>query len=108
MMKIAVDKNSLEAVKKNNNEYIYLFDDEPLDDLLDTGLHCINYKYCKYVDINLTDYDVDCLKVAKITDNDYDKAPEKRDYKIGIIVPNYNYEHTIEKCLKSILNHTRL
>ena len=106
MMKIAVDKNSLEAVKKNNNEYIYLFDDEPLDDLLDTGLHCINYKYCKYVDINLTDYDVECMKKAKITDKDYDKLPEKRDYKIGIIVPNYNYEHTIEKCLKSILNQS--
>ena len=105
-MKIAVDKNSYKAIKKDNNEYIYLFDDETLEELLETKLHCMNYKHCKYVDINLTDYDIDCIKKAKITDKDYNKLPEKKDYKIGIIVPNYNYEHTIEKCLKSILNQT--
>lgn len=44
-------------------------------------------------------------KKAKITDKDYKKI-EKKDYKIGIIIPNYNYEHTIEKCLESILNQT--
>ena len=27
-------------------------------------------------------------------------------YKIGIIIPNYNYEHTIEKCLTSIFKQT--
>ena len=104
-MKIAVDKNSLKAIKKGN-EYIYLFDDEPLDELLKLKLHCINYKYCDYFDINLTDYDIDCMKKAKITDKDYDKLPEKKDFKIGIIIPNYNYSHTLEKCLKSILNQS--
>lgn len=105
-MQIAIDKNSVSAYKKNNNKYIYLFDDEPLDDLIKTNLHCIYYKRCDYVDINLTDYDVECLKQAKITDKDYDVLPEKINFKIGIIIPNYNYEHTIEKCLKSILNQT--
>ena len=104
-MKIAIDKNTIKA-KKKGNEYIYLFDDESLDDLLKTKLHCVNYKYCDYVDINLTDYDVECMKKTTIDDKDYDKLPEKKDYKIGIIVPNYNYEHTIEKCLKSILNQS--
>ena len=33
-MKIAIDKNSLTAIKKDDNEYIYLFDNEPLEDLL--------------------------------------------------------------------------
>ena len=33
-MVIAVDKNSINIVKKDNNEYIYLFDNETLDDLL--------------------------------------------------------------------------
>lgn len=105
IMKIAVDKNSISAVKENNNEYIYLFDDENYKELLKTKLHCIYYKNCNFVDINLTSYEVDCIKKAKITDADYDKL-EKKDYKIGIIIPNYNYEHTIEKCLTSILNQT--
>lgn len=105
IMKIAVDKNSISAVKENNNEYIYLFDDENYKELLKTKLHCIYYKNCNFVDINLTSYEVDCIKKAKITDTDYDKL-EKKDYKIGIIIPNYNYEHTIEKCLESICTQT--
>ena len=104
-MKIAIDKNSIGAIEPKN-EYIYLFDEEPLDELLKLKLHCVNYKYCDYVDINLTDYDIDCIKKAKITDKDYNKLPPKKDYKIGIIIPNYNYEHTIEKCLDSIFNQT--
>lgn len=104
-MKIAVDKNSLSAIKKSN-EYIYIYDNEPLNKLLSLNMHCINYKHCPYVDINLTDYDIECTKKAKITDKDYDKLPPKKDFKIGIIIPNYNYEHTIEKCLNSILNQT--
>lgn len=105
-MKIAVDKNSISVVKKDKNEYVYLFENENYEELLKTGLHCMYYKLCNFVDINLTDYDIDCFKKAKITDKDWDKLPEKVDYKIGIIIPNYNYEHTIEKCLTSILNQT--
>ena len=104
-MKIAIDKNSVEVAKKDGNEYIYLFDDENYEELLKTGLHCIYYKYCEFVDINLTDYDIECIKKAKPTDKDWDKI-ERKDYKIGIIIPNYNYEHTIEKCLTSIFNQT--
>lgn len=105
IMKIAIDKNTLNIEKKDNNEYIYLFDNENYEDLLKIGLHCIHYKKCDFVDINLTDYEVECIKKAKITDTDYDKII-KKDYKIGIIIPNYNYEHTIEKCLTSIFNQT--
>lgn len=104
-MRIAIDKNSLKAYKKDN-DYIYLFDDEPLEDLLKLNLHCVYYKECEGVDINLTDYNVECFKRASINDKDYDKLPSKKDYKIGIVIPNYNYEHTIEKCLTSILNQT--
>ena len=104
-MKIAVDENSISAVNLQN-EYIYVYDDEPYDKLLKRNMHCINYKYVDFVDINLTGFDINCLKKAKITDKDYDKLPPQIDYKIGIIVPNYNYEHTLEKCLTSILNQT--
>ena len=105
-MIIAIDKNSINCERKEENEYIYLFDNEPLNELIKTNLHCIYYKYCDYVDINLTDYNIDCLKKAKTTEKDYDKLPPKKDYKIGIIIPNYNYEHTLEKCLNSILSQT--
>lgn len=101
-MKIAIDKKLLDIVD-NENEYIYLFDDESYEDLIKTNLHCIYYKKCGFVDINLTDYDIDCIKQAKITDKDWNKI-EYKEYKIGIIIPNYNYEHTIEKCLNSIAN----
>lgn len=112
-MKIAVDKNSIGAVKKNKNEYIYLFDKESLDELLSKDLHCIYYKNCDYVDINLTDYNVNCLKKAKITDEDYDILPDKIDYKFAIIVPNCNNDRGDYKgktffrnCIESILNQT--
>lgn len=104
-MKIAVDKNTYKKIKNDGKEYIYLFDNETLEELEKTKLHCIHYQYCEFVDINLTDYDIDCIKKCKITDKDWDKIV-KVDYKIGIIVPNFNYEHTIEKCLTSILNQT--
>ena len=105
-MKIAVDKNSYQVAKDDGNKYIYLYEDEPLEDLIKTKLHCMEYNECEFVDINTTDYNIDCIKKCKITDKDWDKLPEKVNYKIGIIIPNYNYEHTIEKCLTSILNQT--
>lgn len=111
-MKIAVDKNSINAVK-SNNEYIYLFDKEPLEELINTSLHCIYYKHCKYVDVNLTNYDIDCIKKAKETDKDFDKLPDKKDYKFAIIVPNCNNDHGnyngksfLKNCIESVLNQT--
>ena len=111
-MKIAVDKNTINAIKPNN-EYIYLFDNEPLENLINTGLHCINYKHCNFVDINLTAYDISCIKKAKITDKDYDELPPKQDYKFAIIVPNCNNDHGdyngktfFQNCIESILNQT--
>lgn len=112
-MKIAIDKNSIGIVKKDNNEYIYLFNNEDYKDLLKTGLHCIYYKNCGFVDINLTDYDISCIKKSKITDKDYDKLPEKMNYKYAIIVPNCNNDHGeykgktfLQNCIESILNQT--
>lgn len=109
-MKIAIDKSSISAVK-SNNEYIYIFDNEPLEELINTGLHCIYYKECNFVDINLTTYNIDCLKKSKITDKDYDKLPDKKDYKFAIIVPNCNNDHGsyngktfFKNCIESILN----
>ena len=112
-MKIAIDKNSINAFKNDNNEYIYLFDDETYEELLEKNIHCMYYKLCNYVDINLTDYEIDCIKKAKYTDKDYDKLPEKINYKYAIIVPNCNNDHGIyngksflRNCIESVLNQT--
>lgn len=112
-MKIAIDKNSISAMKEDKNEYIYLFDNETLDELLERKTHCIHYKRCGYVDINLTDYNVECYKKAKITDEDWNVLPEKKNYKFAIIVPNcnndrgeYNGKTFFRNCIESILNQT--
>lgn len=111
-MVIAVDKNTINAVKRDN-EYIYIFDNEPLEELIKINLHCIHYKSIKFVDINLTDYDIDCIKKASIRDEDYDILPEKIDYKFAIIIPNYNNDHGdyegktfLQNCIESVLNQT--
>ena len=106
-MKIAIDKNIDISKLKKGNDYIYVFDDkEKINDLIKAGMHCINKDYIQSVDINLSQYKINCIKQAKITDKDYDVIPPIRNHKIGIIIPNFNYEHTIEKCLNSILNQT--
>ena len=105
-MTIGVDKNSYKVATNDGNKYIYLFEDEDIKDLMATRLHCVEWNECEYVDINTTDYNIDCIKKCKITDKNWKELPKKVDYKIGIIIPNYNYEHTIEKCLDSIVKQT--
>lgn len=111
-MKIGIDKDSIIAYKEDENEYIYIFNDEPLEDLIKTNLHCMNYKNVPFLDINLSKFDTNCIKKAKITDKDYDKL-NKKDYKFAIIVPNYNNDHGdykgktfLRNCTESILNQT--
>ena len=55
-MKIAIDKESLSALKNDGNEYVYLFYNEPYSELKQLGLHCIRWNMCDYVDVNLTQY----------------------------------------------------
>ena len=111
-MKIAIDKDTIGAYKDDGNEYIYLFDNEPLGELLDKKIHCIYYKYCDYVDINTTKYKVDCFKCANINDKDWNRL-NKRNYKFAIIVPNCNNDHGdyngksfLRNCIDSILEQT--
>ena len=113
-MNIAIDKNININKLKKNNDYVYIFDDkEKLSDLLKTKLHCINKDLVKSVDINMTHYNIPCIKKSKITDKDYDKIPPKKDYKFAIIVPNCNNDHGeykgksyLRNCIESILNQT--
>ena len=106
-MKIAIDKDVDRNKLKKDNDYVYVFEDgEKISDLVKTNMYCINKDYLQFVDINLTKYPIKCIKKANIEDKDYDVIPPIKDHKIGIIIPNFNYEHTIEKCLNSILEQT--
>lgn len=111
-MKVAIDKNT-KLIFDNKHEYIYLFKDEPLDKLLKLNMHCIKYDKIDYVDINLTDYDIDCIKKTKPSYKDWAKIPKAKDYKFAIIVPNCNNDHGeykgktyLQNCIESILNQT--
>ena len=115
-MKVAIDKNCINKIKNlNKHEYIYIFNDESLDDLVKLNLHCIHKDYLEEldVDINLTNYKINCLKEASIDDKDWEKKPEKKDYKFAIIVPNCNNDHGnyngktfFQNCIESVLNQT--
>ena len=114
-MKIAIDKNNYNLVKMSKrNEYIYVFDDtEKYQDIKKTKLHAIHKNYIDFVDINLTGYDIPCIKKSNINEQDYDVIPEKRDYKFAIIVPNCNNDRGdykgksfLRNCIESILNQT--
>ena len=105
-MVIGIDK-SIEIKDKNKDKYLYIFDDdENLDDLIKIGYHCMHKDYVRYVDINVSKYKIKCLKEAKYGEKGWNVLPPIKDHKIGIIIPNFNYEHTIEKCLNSILEQT--
>lgn len=71
---------------------VYIFENEPLDYLIKTGLHCVHKDY--------VDYLIEKENIKEIV------TPKKLNYKIGIIIPNYNYEEWIDKCLTSIANQT--
>ena len=93
-MKIAIDKDNIKEIKDfSKNEYVYVFDDEPLEELLKLNMQCINKDY-----------------VGELKDFKYYK---KKDYKFAIIVPNCNNDHGeyegktfLRNCIESILNQT--
>ena len=113
-MKVAIDKKCISKIKNFTEfDYIYVFEDEPLNELLKTKLHCIHKDYIDEVEINLTSYNIECIKKASIDDKDWFDILPKKDYKFAIIVPNCNNDHGdykgktfLQNCIESILNQT--
>ena len=115
-MKVAIDKNVINKIKDFNEfEYIYIFEDEPIKDLLKLKLHCIKSNYLNDLDadINLTNYKIECLKKANIEDKEWYILPPKPNYKFAIIIPNYNNDHGeyngktyFQNCIESVLKQT--
>ena len=93
-MKVAIDRKCINKIKDLTGfEFIYIFENETIEELLKTNLHCIHKDYIDEIDINLTNYDIECIKKADINDKDWFNIPPKKDYKFAIIVPNYNNDH---------------
>lgn len=111
-MKVAIDKKCISKIKDCTEfDYIYVFENEPLDELLKTKLHCIHKDYIDEVEVNLTNYNIECIKKASIDDKNWFDIPQKKDYKFAIIVPNCNNNHGeyngktfLQNCIESILN----
>lgn len=93
-MKVAVNKATIGKIKDfGSKEYVYIFDDETLDELVKLNLHCVHKDYA-----------------WKIKDL---KIPFKKDYKFAIIVPSFNNNHGeyngktyLRNCIDSILGQT--
>lgn len=95
-MKVAIDKKCISKIKDSIEfDYIYVFEDEPLNELLKTKLHCIHKDYIDEVEVevNLTNYNIECIKKASIDDENCFDIPFKKDYRFAIIVPNCNNDH---------------
>lgn len=113
-MRVAIDKNVIKQIKDFTEfEYIYVYENEEYEELKKLNLHCIHKDYINNVDINLTDYNIPCLRKNKVTDKDWKKPIAKKDYKFAIIVPNYNNDRGdyngktfLQNCIESILNQT--
>ena len=106
-MKVAIDMNCIDKIKDFTEfEYIYIFSIEKIKTLINTNLHCIHKDYIDEVDINLSMYDIKCIKKANINDKGWKELPKIKQNKFGIIIPNYNYEEWIDKCLGSIAKQT--
>lgn len=93
-MKVAIDKNSMKEIKDFEEfDYIYVFDNEPLEELLKLNIHCIHKDFIDDVEVDLTNYNIPCLIKGNVKDKEWKKPIEKKDYKFAIIVPNCNNDH---------------
>ena len=113
-MRVAIDKKAIKEIKDFTEfEYIYVFEDEPLEELLKLNMHCIHKDEVIGIEVNLTDYNIPCLVKSNVKSNDWKKPIERKDYTFAIIVPNCNNDHGeyngktyLRNCIDSIINQT--
>ena len=113
-MQVAIDKTCLKYLDKvKGNELIYIFDDEPLEELLKLNMHCVHKSKIKEVEINASKFKLNAIKTVNLANISELEVPKKKDYKFCIIIPNYNNDHGniegktfLQKCIESVLNQT--
>lgn len=113
-MKVAIDKTCLKYLDKvKGNELIYIFDDEPLEELLKLNMHCVHKSKINEVEVNASNFKLNAIKTVNLANISKLEAPKKKDYKFCIIIPNYNNDHGeykgktfLQNCIESVLNQT--
>lgn len=113
-MKVAIDKTCLKYLDKvKGNELIYIFDDEPLEELLKLNMHCVHKSKINEVEVNASNFKLNAIKTVNLANISKLELPEKKDYEFCIIIPNYNNDHGniegktfLQKCIESVLNQT--
>ena len=113
-MQVAIDKTCLKYLDKvKGNELIYIFDDEPLEELLKLNMHCVHKSKISEVEINASNFKLNAIKTVNLANISKLEVPKKKDYEFCIIIPNYNNDHGniegktfLQKCIESVLNQT--
>ena len=113
-MQVAIDKTCLKYLDKvKGNELIYIFDDEPLEELLKLNMHCVHKSKISEVEVNASNYKLNAIKTVNLANISELEVPKKKDYEFCIIIPNYNNDHGniegktfLQKCIESVLSQT--
>lgn len=113
-MQVAIDKTCLKYLDKvKGNELIYMFDDEPLEELLKLNMHCIHKSKINEVEINASNFKLNAIKTVNLANISELELPKKKDYRFVVIIPSYNNDHGdiegktfLQKCIESVLNQT--
>lgn len=113
-MQVAIDKTCLKYLDKvKGNELIYIFDDEPLEELLKLNIHCVHKSKISEVEINASNFKLNAIKTVNLANISELELPKKKDYKFVVIIPSYNNDHGeykektfLQKCIESVLNQT--
>ena len=113
-MQVAIDRTCLKYLDKvKGNELIYIFDDEPLEELLKLNMHCVHKSKINEVEINASKFKLNAIKTVNLANISELELPKKKDYEFCIIIPNYNNDHGniegktfLQKCIESVLNQT--
>lgn len=113
-MQVAIDKTCLKDLDKvKGNELIYIFDGEPLEELLKLNMHCVHKSKISEVEVNASKFKLNAKKTVNLANISKLEPPKKKDYEFCIIIPNYNNDHGniegktfLQKCIESVLNQT--
>lgn len=93
-MRVAIDKKVInEIMDLKEFDFVYIFEDETLEDLFKLNIHCVHKDLADNIDVNLTEYNIPCLIKADVKDKEWKKPIVRKDYKFAIIVPNCNNDH---------------
>ena len=113
-MQVAIDKTCLKYLDKvKGNELIYIFEDEPLEEILKLNMHCVHKSKISEVEVNASKFKLNAIKTVNLANISEIELPKKKDYKFVVIIPSYNNDHGdiegktfLQKCIESVLNQT--